>query len=299
MSITVANNSFLIDQNVSAVAFESFFAGQFMMPLLYSLRGSSKAREILQSTGGIGDYEEITETQDLPEDEAVQQFQKTFVHVEYGKKLAVSRKAVDDDEWGFVEDLGQQLGFKASETMEKKGAAVLADAFTGATYLGEDAKALCHTAHVNVDGGNSQGNKGTYSLNFAGIKATRQLMRRFKNYSGDILGVAPDTIICAIESEEDAWEAIRSTGKPDTANNNANVYNGMFSLIVWPYLDDTNAWFMVQSSLMKQNLLWLQRIAFEVMGEGNLMLRTKKVGGYWRSSHGFRDWRWVYGNNPS
>jgi hypothetical protein len=121
----------------------------------------------------------------------------------------------------------------------------------------------------------------------------------YRNYRGDKMSVHPKLLVVPTDLEEVAWEMIRSTGKPDTANNNANMYNGMFDLVVWDFLTDTNAWFMVDPRLMKLNLIWFQRIALEVFGDGNLFSGTRNIGGYYRAALGVRDWRWIYGNNPS
>jgi hypothetical protein len=39
---------------------------------------------------------------------------------------------------------------------------------------------------------------------------------------------------------------VKSTGKPDTAENNINVHKGAYNLIEWNYLTDTNNWFLMR-----------------------------------------------------
>ena len=128
-------------------------------------------------------------------------------------------------------------------------------------------------------------------------------MRNFLNYDDDLLSVRPNALILPPDIEEDAWEIVRSTGRPDTANRAENFYNGQFELYVWDFLStgisggDANNWFMADSRLMKMNLIWYQRTPLEVFGDGNLFAGTRRIGGYFRSSHGVKDWRWIYGHN--
>lgn len=302
MSTNSNSMSYLLDEVVSAVAFESFFGGEFMMPLLYDVRASARRRERTASFSGLSDYAEKTNGQAAAADEVANEFEKDFVHASYGKRVPVERELIDDQEYGLVQDLGDQLGFKARETMEKKAAGVFHDAFDGATYLGEDGLSLCNDAHLNAAGGNSQDNKGTSALDMSAVKSTRTAMRKFKNYSGDPLGVRPNGLLIPPDIEEDAWEIANSTGRPDTANRADNFYNGRFMLFVWDYLTDVvsggdaNNWFMVATDLMRRHLIWWQRIALEIYGHGNLDTGTRVIGGYFRAAHGFRGWQWCYGH---
>jgi len=303
MALITSNSlSFVLDEVVSAVAFEAFYEESFMMPTLFGVRSSGRRRERLASLGGLGEFEVKNPGQTATEDTITQQFEKDFVHTAYGKTVPVERELIDDEEFGAVADLGRQLGTMAAYTMENKAAGIFRDAFAGATHTAEDALSLCNSAHLNVDSGNSQSNSGSSAFSMAAVKATRTAMRKFTNYNGELLGVRPDALIMPPDLEEDAWEVVRSTGRPDTASRAENIYNGMFTLYVWDFISDgvtdgdTDNWFMVDSRRMKQNLLWYQRIPLEVYGDGDLFAGKRRIGGYYRASFGVRDWRWVYGH---
>ena len=298
---TESSLSYAVDEVVSMVAFESFYEDQggFVLPFLYDIRTSSKRRERGASFGGLGEYEVKSETGEPAEDEITQQYEKDFTHVEYAKQVPTSRAIADDEEWGLLVDMGIQLGGRAQYTMEKLGAAVFNDAFGGATYKAEDGKSICNSAHTNVDGGNSQSNSGTNTFGLAGLEASRLVMRGFKNYRGDLNPARPNLVVVPKELEITGFELLKSVGKPDTANNNLNFYNGMMNMLVWDFLTDTNAWFVIDQQRMKQNLIWYQRIALEIFGDGNMFTGTRNIGGYFRASHGVRNPFFVYGNNPS
>lgn len=301
-TITSSSLSFVLDEVVSAVAFESFYDETFTMPTLYSVRTSGRRRERLASLGGLGQYEAKNPTAAASEDTITQQYEKTFNHTAYAKAVPVERELIDDEEFGVLQDLGMQLGTMAAYTMEVKAAELFHDAFAGATYTAEDGKSICNSAHTNVDAGNSQSNSGSTALSMASVKSTRTAMRKFTNYNGELLAIRPDTLLVPPDLEEDAWEIVRSTGRPDTANRADNMYNGMFNLVVWDFLStgvsggDADNWFMIDSRHAARSLIWYQRTPLEIFGDGNLFTGTRRIGGYYRASHGCRDWRWVYGH---
>jgi len=295
MAVTSSTLSYVLDEVTSVLAYESFYSEPFFMPELFGIRTSNRRRERTASTSGLTEYAIKTETAAPTEDTIDNQFQKDFTHDAYAKQVAISRELVDDQEWGLLEDIGEQLGTAAAYTMERKAASVFVNSFGAATS--EDGLSICNDAHLNAGGGNSQDNKGTAALSMTAVKNARIAMRKFTNYNGDYLSVNPNALIVPVDLEETAWEIAKSTMRPDNANMAANIYNGMLDLYVWPLLTSTTDWWLVDTRLMKKNLLWFQRVALEVFGEGNLLTGTKKVGGYMRFSYGCRDWRWVYGSD--
>jgi hypothetical protein len=301
MSTNSQNNSYLLDEVVSAIAFESFQQEPLMVPSLFDIRASGRRRERTASFSGLSEFETKAELAAATEDQVENQFEKDFTHVAYAKKVPIARELIDDSEFGLVEDIGRQIGVMAAYTIENKCASVLRGAF-GAT-LAEDGLSLCNGAHLNAAGGNSQSNSGTTALSMTSVKTTRTAMRKFLNYNGDLAGVRPDSLIIPTDLEESAWEIVNSTGgRPDNANNAANMYAGMFKLFVWDFLStgvsggDVNNWFMADSRLMMQNQIMYLRTPLEIFGDGNLFTGTRNIGGYMRFSYGVRDWRWVYGH---
>lgn len=298
---TSENLNYVLDEVVSAVVFESFYdSTEFLMPQLYNVRPTAKRRERMASFGGLGRFNQKQSTHSAEEDSISQQYEKDFVPLAYAKTVPIERELIDDEEWGVVEDISRQMGIAAGQTMEEDAASLFNNAFSGAGgYAAEDGLSICNGAHLNAQGGNSQSNSGSNSLSMGGIKTTRTAMRKFTNYRGSKITVRPDLLLVSVDQEEDAWEIVRSAGRPDQMNRADNMYNGMFRLAVWDFLTDTNAWFMIDSRLMALNLMWLQRISLESYGDGNLFTGVRSIGAYYRAAHGCRDWRWIYGNNPS
>lgn len=290
---TLGNLSFIFDEVVSAVAYEEYFSGEFLVPMLYRMQGSASRRERASSLGGLGKFQPKTETGAISEGSVTQQFQKTLTQSEFGLQLPISRMVVDFNEWGLLQEIGIELGSSAAFTMEDDGMALFRDAPTGATYTAEDGLSIANNAHLNVDGGNSQDNLLANTFSMAGVKATHVAMRKFTNYSGDRISVNPDELLVPVDLEEEAFEVVKSVTRPDVANLASNFYQGRYTMYVSPLLTDTNDWAMMDSRRRARNLLWYQSAPLEIFSDGNLNTGTRKVGGYYREAHGCRDWRWI------
>lgn len=297
MTTTSANMSYLLDEVTSAVAINEFSQLDNLMGALYSMRTSSGRRERATSISGLGQFQLKLPTVAADTDAPVQQFQKTFTHSAYALQVPVERELIEDNEWGFFQDLGIQMGVSANQTLETLAAGVFNDAFAGATYTAEDSLSICNNAHLNADSGNSQDNLGTSALSAANVGTTLTSMRKFTDYRGEKISINPDALLVPVDLEQTAWEIVRSSQKPATANNDANYLQNRFQLFSWNYLTDTNNWFMLDTRQMRMNLIWYMRSALEIFGDGDLFTGTRKIGAYMRFSHGVKDWRFVYGHN--
>jgi len=68
-------------------------------------------------------------------------------------------------------------------------------------------------------------------------------------------------------------------------------------VVVDPYLSDANNWFMIDSVMARQHLLWFNRvlpeIALDPASDFNLVANYR---GYMRYSFGWDDARWIFGH---
>ncbi len=291
--------TYVLDQTVGVIFFDEMFSEPIIGPGFFRMTTSDTGSETRASMGTAGSWQKKTETQEVAEDSINQQFKKTFVHEAYGSKLLASRELVEDQKWGLVESLAMGLADGARLTMEEHAAEFFNDLMVGAKFTSEDSKAVCHTAHTNAQGSNSQSNKLTAELTPAGLQTARQAGRKLKNYRGQLTPITYNELLVPVELEEPAWEILNSTGKVGTANNDANFFNGRYTLYVWERLTDTNAFLLMASNLRRRFVEWIMRVAPETFGDGSLFAGTRRIGGYMRYSLGCTDWRWVMGCNPS
>jgi hypothetical protein len=91
----------------------------------------------------------------------------------------------------------------------------------------------------------------------------------------------------------------RAIYEPGSAQYDVNMFSGRFRPVVWNRLTDANAWFLIDSTLMKQHLIWQWSIRPEFTQAEDFDGLTAKYRGYMRYGIGWTDWRWIYGQNPS
>lgn len=300
MAIAISENwSQLLEPGLRKIFFDAVDAivGGSKIPLMFNVAGSNKAQEHDLSVGGFGDFEEYKGAIEYDDNE--QLFKVTYTPVQYVKGIAVERQLVDDDLYNIINQRPRQLGLAAARTREKHGASVFNLAFS-ATRLGGDGVALCATNHpFSPSNASTQGNKGTTALSYDAVVATRKLMQAYEDSKGELVTVVPDVILIPPNLEDVANDIVKTmTGKPGTANNSNNfVREAGLSYVVWPYLTDTNNWFMIDSGLSKLYLNWFNRVPLEFAADPtsdfNLVARYRA---YMRYSYGWSDWRWVYGH---
>lgn len=241
-------------------------------------------------------------------------FKTDLEHHEFAKGIVVERKLMDDNLYpgaGIPRQVTQRvdkLATSAAILREKSAAKLFINAFTdsgtddeGFPIAGADGVGLCSTAHPNGPDGQAgtQSNEGTTALSQDGVTATRLAMKEFKDDTGELVAIDPNTLLVPPELEETALIINNTPRDIGTNNNDVNTQAGRWNIVVWDYLTDVNAWFMIDGPLRDQHLVWYDRIAPEFASEGDFDTLQAKYRGYMRFSRGFDDWRWIFGQNPS
>jgi phage major head subunit gpT-like protein len=279
-----------------------------MIPNLFDVIRSQKEDERFAAVGGLSTNAWNFEDSGRVQYEApAKGFEKTFTHVEFAKGVMVQRKQIDDAQTRVTFDDARALGDSAYRKREKGAASVFNNGFTdsgvnddGQAIAGPDGVGLFSTAHPsNAEGGSNQSNEGTLTLNATNLAAARRTMMEFADDSGDIMDVMPDLLLVPPELEDTARTLTESALDPESANNAINVNRGRFRYIVWHYLTDANAWFLIDSSAMKRYLKWIDRIPLEFGRDEDFETFIVKWRAYMRYSYGFTHWNWAIGENPS
>lgn len=292
---------------------DAFFAGftdsgrrSSMIEAIYRVENSERAFE---EHIGVGQFSSegwnFENTGRVQYDDRNKGFLKRFTHVEFAKGFVVQRRLIDDNMTSIVFDNANDLGDAAFRKREKSAAALFNNAFTdsgvdseGFAIAGPDGVGLCSTAHkYNSIDSTTQSNEGTLFLTKDNVRTTRQYMMAMKDDRGDKLNLMPDGLLVPPELEDDALVIVKSTLDPVSANNAINPQAGRFSVATWHYLTDSTAWFMLDSGRQKRDLIWYERIPVEFDREPDFDTFQTKFRAYMRFSRGFRDWRWIYGQN--
>ena len=178
-------------------------------------------------------------------------------------------------------------------------AAPFNDAFVGTA--GGDSKPLCSTTHPYSDDDATTGsNAGSSALSATSIEATRRLAHTsILNDRGQLMGIEYDTILCTVANEQKANEIMKSSLKVDTANNNYNFQKGRFDIIVWDKLSSNYPWFMIDTAMGKNFLIWWDRIKTEFNHDKDFDTYQQKWSVYFRCATQFAGWQWIYGHNAT
>jgi hypothetical protein len=231
---------------------------------------------------------------------------------EFAAGIQLERKLRDDKQYEVLDDLQAGLGTALNRTREKQAVGAFTGAFSTAwSYMtNEEAVALCGSHSTKSGASTTTGfsNTGTSAASKTTIAATRILMKKFRNDIGDFFDEGePDAIVCPESLVDTISEALGTSGyassqlDPDSANHKINTQYGRYEIIPWVRLDDnsTKNWFMVNKSMMKKFLIWIDRIKGEPSTQVDFHTFAILQSIYARFGWGWRDWRWLYGQNVS
>lgn len=289
------------------------FEKSSMLKQIYNFGPSKHFGEKITSMTGTEGFKPVGEGGAYPVDGMQEGFSKFIEHMTWKDSFPITREAADDAKLLDLKKRPETFVTGYYRTRERFGAAMLAGGlgksieFGGRTFdtTGADGKPLFDAEHPSAL---KNAKVAKQSNRFAGAfsnAALGKLATRMQNYAddrGDPLAVAPDTIIIPNDEElkYGIFEAIGADKSPETANNGFNYHYGMWTVIVWPYLNNVlktgtagdKPYILLDSNYNKlyDGAAWLERVKLEVKSkiddnDNNLWK------GYARFGVGFNDWR--------
>jgi phage major head subunit gpT-like protein len=241
------------------IAIKNFALGYKEKPMerdmLFTVRKTTKLRETYLEIGDIGPMGK--KNGDI-EFEDVSQGHSFFIEQEeYAKGIKIEHKFILTDQLHIVEDLPRLLGLAARRRQRIDIFRMYNEGFSAA-YKTIDGLPLFSDEHVNHanQGGGTWGNLSTGAFAEAEVEAVRILLKKRVSNSDALIELSPDLLVVPRELESAAYELIKSSGKVDTANNNANFHKGKYKVLVSDDLDDPDNWFMQDSEMAKMFNAW-------------------------------------------
>lgn len=261
----------------------------------------------------------VGENGPYPQDGYQEGFSKIIEHDTWKDQFSVTQEMIEDT--NFTELAKRPAAFTAAyyRRMEDfaammfggaidNGAAATAGkaSMTFATrkydLTGADGLPLFATAHPSkTQSGYTQSNRFTGALDETNLTKLETRMQMFTDDDGNILNVAPDTIIIPniAALKEAAFVAVGSEQKPGGGNNDLNIQMGRWNIIVWPYLNrwigatNTAPWILMDSKYVQQYdaAVWANRVENKITS----YLDESTDANVWkmrcRFGAGFNDWR--------
>lgn len=311
MTIAAANWAELLTPQTTEAFFVGFTDSGRRSSKVESVYRMESSQRAFEEHLGVGQFSSegwnFEKTGRVEYDDRNKGFTTRFTHAEFAKGFVVQRKLIDDNLTSVVFDDARELGDSAFRKREKSAAATFNNAFTdtgvtdeGFAIAGPDGVGLCSLVHpYSPIDSTTQANEGTLALTKDNVRTTRQAHMAMVDDQGDILNIMPDALLVPPELEDDALTIVRSTLDPASANNAINPQNGRFGVQTWHYLTDATAWFMLDSARMMRDNIWYERIPVEFGREEDFDTFQAKFRAYMRYSRGFRDYRWVFGQNAA
>ena len=279
-----------------------------IMEMLFGVESSTRFEEQYQGMGAQGLVPPFDGT--VPYADYDAGYRVDIRNYEFALGTQIERRLVDDDQYGQIKRRAQNMSDSFNITIEQDAVNVFVNGFTdsgtnrmGASTNGADGVGLLSAAHPYspANTGTTQANEGTLALTIDNLDTTRQAMRNFTDDQGQLLGINPDMLLVPPELERTATQLVseRAIYEPGSAQYDINMFSGRFRPVVWDRLTDSNAWFLIDSTLMKQHLIWQWRIKPEFAQSEDFDGLTAKFRGYMRYGIGWTDWKWIFGQNPS
>lgn len=223
---------------------------------------------------------------------------------EFGLGFMLTKKTVEDDQYGKANQSAKWLGQATRMTEEYRSAALLDDAFTGSTFKGFDNAALCTTSHtlLGSDGTASNALSTPVGLSMTGITGLQNLAMRLVDENGNPMRSMPRKLIISNTAGElnKARQIFGSEKEPFTANNQDNAIRyefGMPEIVVSRFKSSQKSYFLVDDMLNDAHFVTRRAPTFEDDYDFTTGVALYKVTT--RFLIWFVDWRGWFGSNPT
>lgn len=271
---------------------------------LFAVRSSKKKAEHALGKGSIGTMKAWEDTgNQVFYDEIAKGYQINWTNKKYSNGLQVERELSDDKQYDEIFDNARDLAFSVYYTRQQHGASVFNNAFSaGGSYAWADGKALCAANHALVPGSSTTiTNFSALALTAPNLTTVRTAIKGWKDDRGNIIPSRFDTLVVPPSKWEAATVIVGTNKAVDSGDNNVNVWQGMLKVIEWELLEDTDAWFLIDSARAKRDLIWWDRRVPSLERDGTFTFDTEvakwKTVGRW--SFGAKTPLFVYGCNPA
>lgn len=223
---------------------------------------------------------------------------------EFGLGFMLTKKTVEDDQYGKANQSAKWLGQATRITEEYRSAALLDDAFSGSTFKGFDNLSLCNTAHTLLGSDSTASNAlaTPVGLSMTGITGLQNLAMRLVDENGNPMRVMPRRLIISNAAGElnKARQIFSSEKEPFTANNTDNALKmefGQPEIVVSRFKTSLKSYFLVDSQMNDAHFVTRRAPTFSDDYDFATDVALYKVTT--RFLIWFVDWRGWFGSNPT
>ena len=276
-----------------------------MISTFYTVKSSDQRTEKVGTTGENPMWEEFTGQ--MPYARFHQGYTSTATHRQFVQAMMVTRDMFDDDQTGIVrEGRYRKMVSAGNQTRQTHAARVFNSATSNDSYFytWSEGVPLGSTAHTTTVPGVSTAtgfsNLTTDAASPTSYRAARIMMNLFRNDQGDLCNIDGDLVLCSV-SGRPRWEEILKTTKGlDTPYGNVNPEANSAQLMSWNRITGESDWFLLNKAMMKESMIWWERVAREYENIKDFETKQLKSSGYGRwSVMVYPEWRFIVVNKPT
>ena len=295
--ITTGNNPKLLFPGLAALYGTTYNDMAMMHTQVFDVKESDKNYEEVQELTGFGLASVKSEGGSIVYTSSSQGPTTRYTNVTYGLGFMETEEAVEDNQYaGKATNKTIALARSMRHTKETVVANVLNRAFSN-TYLGSDGIRLISASHVTVNGTQSNTLAADADISEASLEDMLINIQNATDSTGLRIGLQGVKLMVPPSLKYEATRILKSSGQNDTANNAVNAMKTMGDLgtiIVWPFLTDTDAWFIKTD--VPNGLTLFNRRASALQKDSDFDTGNYKHKATERYSVGWSDWRGVYGS---
>jgi phage major head subunit gpT-like protein len=267
-----------------------------MMPTFYRVLNSTKSKETDYRVGTFSDPVVFDTNNAINYTTVDPDNTITYTHTQYARGFKTERAFMDDQQYEPFFDNAENLGRSFGRKIEKDAASTFNNAFTTAGYDGAE---LCADDHPrSLNDSTAVDNKAALTLTSDNLETVWLQSQALTDDQGELFDFNADLLLVPPALKKKAQELTRSSLDPESGENAVNVWQDL-RYLSWNRLTDTNAWFLIDTRLMKASLKWFWRVMPEFNSVQDFDTMFFKHAGYMRYSYGYSEFRWVVGSNPS
>jgi hypothetical protein len=286
---------------LNAKIWQNFKAKPSLLSKLLRVETSGRSIEQFATMAGVGLPGLVQEGADTGTDTMVQGYSKTFKPAKYGLGIAASQELVEDDKFGVISRRTVALSNSIRQAREIQAASVYNNGFDGTNFAIPDGQALFAASHPLVKSGGTQNNLLSVAadLDVASLELALTDWELTKTNEGFLQMYPTPRLLVASANRWNVAEILKSQQRSDTANNATNAFKytetgGNIDSVVWPYLTDPDAWFLVGPP-EETEIVWVDRKAPYTKSDYTEKSETGFIYMRYRADFGAYGWRAVYG----
>ena len=292
----------VIEQNVEA------FGELSMIDKIFYLDKSHSYAEKYTSETSLGDFVDVGENGAYPKTGMQEGYSVVIEPTTWKSSFEVTAEMVEDSKVGKIKSRANIFATSYNRTREKFAANLIYGgtgekiSFAGKEYstLSADGKPLFSKEHTSITGGcDVQSNIFKNAFSVSVMDAMQEAMQKFTDDDGNLLNVAPDTIIIPNSGalKRAVFEAVGSDLDPNSNNNAVNFQMGLWNVLVWNYLPSTiggKPYFMMLDSRFNKDYMcmpWVDRLVLTTRSDIDQNTDANVWRGRARFGAGFNNWR--------